>query len=184
MTYYHCSPTAGLTLLQPHKPEAFDKPAMVYLTTSLPMALIYGIRNFEYTYGYNNDGQIHFAEYFPNALELLYRGKPASLYRCAPAQTASTAIPHEVVSETAVPIIQEIHIPDVCEALLEQERSGALLIYRYHELSPAMLDWITQTQTDEILQHGLLHAESVKAGYYRTYYPASWQAAIEKNIES
>ena len=49
MAYYHCSPTAGLTVLQPRKPVSFEKPARVYMTTLLPMALMYSIQNYEYT---------------------------------------------------------------------------------------------------------------------------------------
>lgn len=183
MIYYHCSPTAGLTLLRPQKPKSFDKPANVYLTTLLPMALMYSVRNYEYTYGYNKDGQIHFDEYFPHALEILYRGKQASLYFCDPEHVESTAIPHEAVSKAAVPIIRETHVPDACEALLEQERAGNLLIHRYETLSPAMLDWIKQVQTDEILQGNLLHARSPKADYYRIHYPASWKAATEMDAK-
>ena len=85
------------------------------------MALMYSMRNYEYTYGYDKDGRICFEEYFPNALEILYRNRQASLYLCAPEQTEVTEIPHEVVSEIAVPIIEEINIPDAYEALLEQE---------------------------------------------------------------
>ena len=52
VTFYHCSPVSGLKVLEPRKPESFDKPARVYMTTLLPMALMYSIRNYEYTYGY------------------------------------------------------------------------------------------------------------------------------------
>ena len=179
MPYYHCSPTAGVTMLHPHKPEAFDKPAKVYLTTLLPMALMYSVRNYEYTYGYDKNGRIYFAEYFPPALEILYRGRHASLYLCNPTHIESTEIPNEVVSESAVPVVEEIHIPDAYEALLEQERAGNLLIYRYEVLSPAMLGWIRKVQRDEILQSGLLYAHNAKAAYYRTYYPDSWNDVIE-----
>ena len=65
-------------MLEPRKPESFEKPARVYLTTLLPMALMYTVRNYEYSYGYTKEGQIYFDEYFPNALELLYRGKSAA----------------------------------------------------------------------------------------------------------
>ena len=124
--YYHCSPVSGLTLLQPQKPQHFDKDALVYMTTSLPMALMYGIRNFEYTYGYTKDGQIYYEEYFPDALRILYEGKSASLYECAPPETEQTQIPNEVVSRLPVRICREIPIPDVMQALLEQEQMGAL----------------------------------------------------------
>lgn len=142
MRYYHCSPTAGLTVLEPRKPGFLEKPQRVYMTTLLPMALMYAVRNYEYSYGYTQEGQIYFDEYFPNALEILYRGKCASLYLCNPQCVESTKIPHEAISEFPVPIIREMLIPDACEALLEQERQGALVIHRYHELSANMLRWI------------------------------------------
>ena len=88
--YYHCSPTPGLRGLKPGTPQYFGKPYLVYMTTSLPMALFYGIQNFEYTYGYRKTGQLYFAEYFPDTLQTLYAGKSASLYLYAPENATST----------------------------------------------------------------------------------------------
>lgn len=177
MPYYHCSPTPGLTVLQPRKPEVFQKPAYVYMTTSLPMALMYGVRNFEYTYGYTKAGQIYLEEYFPNALELLYRGRAASLYLCAPEKTACTRIPNEVVSELPVRIVEEKHIPDVYDALLEQIRLGNLLLRPYACLPAATLEWIRQAEADTIRKHGLRYKTGPMSDYYRTHYPQSWELA-------
>lgn len=174
MAFYHCSPTSGLTVLEPRKPKSFDKPASVYMTTSLPMALMYGIRNYEYSYGYTKEGQIFFDEYFPDALEILYRGRTASLYLCDPCETATTRIPNEVVSSSAVPVISETVIPDVCEALLEQERLGALVIHRYQDLTQGNLDWIRRTQADIIRKKNILSDTGPMADYYRSHYPESW----------
>ena len=183
MAYYHCSPTAGLKVLEPRKPVAFEKPARVYLTTLLPMALMYSVRNYEYTYGYTKEGQIYLEEYFSNALEYLYRGKSASLYLCAPEKTETTKIPNEAVSETAVPIISETPIQDACEALLEQERLGTLVIYRYHELSEKKLDWIRNAEVECIRKADLLNNPGPMADYYREHYPESW-AIVEKEQNS
>lgn len=174
MIYYHCSPTPGLTVLQPRKPESFHKPAAVYLATLLPMALMYRIRNYEYTYGYTREGQIYLDEYFPNALELLYRGKSASLYLCSPMETKTTQIPNERISLEEVPILEEISIPDVLEALLEQERLGKLIIHRYSTLSQRKLDWILQAEADSIRELSLVGKDTPMAEYYRTHYPKSW----------
>lgn len=180
MEFYHCSPAAGLTELTPGKPKSFDKPARVYLSTLLPMALMYSIRNYEYNYGYTKAGQIYFDEYFPNALEILYRGKSASLYLCDPRHTKITSIPNEAVSEEAVPVIREIHIPDACEALLEQERLGTLVINRYHTLSAKTHDWIRKAEADCIQKYGLLTSPGPKADYYREHYPESWRMVLEE----
>lgn len=175
MAYYHCSPTAGITALEPRKPESFEKPARVYLTTLLPMALMYGIRNYEYSYGYTKEGQIYLDEYFPDALEVLYRGKSASLYICAPESIEPARIPNEVVSEKAVPVIEEILIPDVCEALLEQEKLGTLVIHRYGELPPKMRSWIRRVEADTIRERNLMKIDGPMADYYRSHYPESWE---------
>ena len=180
MAYYHCSPTAGLTLLEPRKPASFEKPARVYLSTLLPMALMYAVRNYEYSYGYTKEGQIYFDEYFPNALEILYGGKAASLYLCEPCQTETTRIPNEAVSEKAVPVIREIDIPDACEALLEQERLGALVIRRYHELPERMLNWIRKAESDEIRKWNLINTPGPRADYYREHYPEAWAIVREE----
>ena len=182
MAYYHCSPTAGLTVLEPRKPASFEKPARVYMTTLLPMALMYTVQNYEYTYGYTKEGQIHFDEYFPNELEILYRGKSASLYLCDPESTESTRIPNEATSERVVPIIGETYIPDACEALLEQERLGTLVIRRHHELSEEMLNWIRKAEAEEIRSANLLNTPGPRADYDREHYPESW-AIVEKEQE-
>ncbi len=169
MTYYHCSPTPGITLLKPQR--------FVYLTTSLPMSLMYGIKNFEYSYGYTRDGQIYFEEYFPDALRSLYGGKKASLYICAPAKTKPGRIPNEAVSTLPVPVVEEILIPDVYEALLEQERTGALVILRHAELSDGTRKWLLKVMTESILKNDLLHKPGPMADYYQAHYPESWELA-------
>ena len=177
MEYYHCSPTPGLTVLEPGKPASFDKPARVYLTTLLPMALMYSIKNFEYTYGYTREGQIYLEEYFPNALEVLYRGKSASLYLCQPSSVETTRIPNEAVSAEPVPVLRETVIPDALEALLEQERLGALVIHRYEELSQRKLAWIRKAEMETILKMGYLEKDCPGAVYMREHYPESWELA-------
>lgn len=174
MAYYHCSPYAGLTVLTPQKPTHFNKPARVYLTTLLPMALMYAIKNYEYTYGYTDDGKIYFYESFPNALEILYREKSASLYLCSPETTTLTSIPNEAVSENSVPVIKETHIADAYEALLEQELAGDLIIHRYNELSNEFRNCIREEAADEIRKNDLINTPGKMADYYRTNYPESW----------
>ena len=183
MAYYHCSPKPGLQMLRPGKPKTFDKPARVYMTTLVPMALMYCIEHYEYTYGYTQDGQIYYAEYFPNALEILYRGKEASLYLCAPEAVETTKIPNEAVSANEVPILKETRIPDACEALLEQERLGTLEIRRYETLTEKNLDWIRRAEADCIREYGLLNKPGPMADYYREPYPESWQD-VEKESDN
>ena len=71
-------------------------------------------------------------------------------------------------------------IPDVYEALLEQERLGTLVIHRYAELSDKMPDWIRRVEADEIRELDLLHKTGARTEYMKTHYPESWAIAEEE----
>ena len=182
MRLYHASPAAGLTVLEPRMTAFFGKPKQVCLTALKPMALLYGIKHFEYTYGYTRDGSLYYEEYFPGALEELYRGKSASLYRCAWREgMEKTQIPNEYVSAVPVPVEEEILIPDVYEALLKEERLGTIRIVRWAEVSEEARDWVRRTGMREILEAGLLGQDSPRARYMREKYPESWAMAQEED---
>lgn len=182
MELYHASPVAGLTVLKPSVTAYFGKPRQVCLAALKPMALLYGIKHFEYTYGYTRDGDLYYEEYFPGALEELYRGKGASLYRCSWREgMEKTQIPNEYVSAAAVPVEEEIPIPDVYEALLEEERLGTIRIVRWTEVSEEARDRVRRMAMREILEAGLLGQDSPRACYMREKYPESWAMAQEED---
>ena len=175
---YHCSPVGGLTLLKPSVTKYFGKPKQVCLTSLLPMALMYGVRHFEYTYGYTKDGAIYYEEYFPDALKKIYGGKSAHLYRCARREDMQpTSIPNEYVTAEPVPVAGEVFISDVYEALLEQARMGALDIVRWEEMSEKRRQWVISSGIEVILEKGLLHEDGDFAHYMRETYPDSWALA-------
>ena len=179
MNYYHCSPTPGLTLLEPRPPEFNNKPQAVYLAELFPMALLYGIHNFEYAYGFTKEKALYYSEYFPDALKTLYAGKSASVYLCAPGETQGTRIPFEALSFTPVKVLEEIQVPDLYEALLEQERLGTIAIHRYADHSQAHLNWIRQAELNEIKEYDLLAKGGPRADYIRTHYPKAWEEALQ-----
>lgn len=182
MELYHASPTAGLTVLKPSVTAYFGKPRQVCLAALKPMALLYGIKHFEYTYGYTRDGDLYYEEYFPGALEELYRGKGASLYRCSWREgMEKTQIPNEYVSAAEVPVEEEILVPDVYEALLEEERLGTIRIVRWPEVSEEARDRVRRMAMREILEAGLLGQDSPRACYMREKYPESWAMAQEED---
>lgn len=185
MELYHVSPVTGLKVLEPRVTPYFGKPRQVCLTALKPMALLYGIRHFEYTYGYTREKALYYEEYFPGALEELYRGRTASLYRCAWREgMETTQIPNEYVSAEEVPVEAETPIPDVYEALLAEERLGTLKIIRWPEVPQKTRDWIRQAQMEEILGADLLEqADLPRARYMREKYPESWELALKEKEE-
>ena len=143
------------------------------------MALFYGIRHFEYTYGYTRAGELYYIEQFPNALAELYGGQSASLYLCGEREDMeSTAIPHERVTARPVPVREEIVIPDLLAALREQERLGAVRLIPWEQVDEANRRWIVDAERREIIGQGLLdHPEEPMARYLREKYPESWARA-------
>ena len=182
MTYYHGSPQGGLTILCPKETLYFKKPRQVCMTTLLPMALLYLVRHFEYTYGYTKDGQLYYEEYFPDALLEIYGGKAGWLYSCEPKDMKTTAIPKEVVSDIAVPVKTAVYLPDVYAALQEQAALGRIRLITYENLSDASRDWIIKAEAQEIRSRRLWEEETPMAGYYRRHYPQGWELACAEEI--
>lgn len=181
---YHASPTSGLRELRPSVTKYFGKSKQVCVTSCLPMALMYGVKHFEYAYGYAKDKRIFYEEYFPNALQEIYGGKSASLYRCAwRKDMETTQIPNELVTPNPVPMLEEIPIPDVYQALLEQERLGAVRIVRWENMSAARRAWVLEAEAQTILEHDLLHEDGPFARYLREHYPDSWALAQAREKE-
>lgn len=182
MILYHCSPTPGLRVLEPRVTPYFDKTRQLCLTELRPMALFYGIRHFEYTYGYTRAGELYYMEQFPGALAELYGGKSASLYLCGEREGMErTAIPHEVVTQSPVPVREEIVIPDLLTALREQERLDTVRLIPWERVDEADRRWIIDAERREILDRGLLdRPEEPMARYLRAKYPESWARAGEE----
>jgi len=158
-TLYHVSPTPGLKVLKPNLTKYFGKPKQVCLTACLPMALLYGIKHFEYTYGYTRAGEIYYEDRRRADME-------------------PTAIPNEFVTEEEVPVEEERPIPDVLVALLEQERLGVLKIVRWDEMSGDRRRWIICTAAETIQEKGLLaRPDDPFARYLREKYPEGWALA-------
>lgn len=111
----------------------------------------------------------------------LYRGKSASLYLCEPTTVEATRIPNEAVSREPVRILEERRIPDLMEALLEQERQSALQIVRHYQLSDAAREWILREEADEIRNRRLLDDPSSPiAQWMQSHYPKSWLLAASE----
>ena len=176
MKLYHCSPAPGLTVLKPS--VSFGKPKQVCLAGIVPMALMYGAKHFEYTYGYR-DGNIYFEEFFPNALEEIYRGRAASLYTCLLREDMkATECPNEYVTPNEVPVEGETVIPDVYEALMEQVHQGALKVVRWANTSAERREWVIKVEMMTIAEQNMLaHPDTPFARYMREKYPESWELA-------
>lgn len=183
MVYYHGSPIAGLMDLMPSRTKYFGKPRQVCMTTLRSMALFYLIDNFEYAYGYDGAGNLMYEEYFPDALQELYGGKPGYLYLCEEGEYQTTDIPNERVSEKPVKIIGCEFIPDACEAIFKAEREGKLFIRRYRDMKPQDISRVERFISADIREKELWKTDTPKARYVKQYYPGIWEKTITEVLD-
>lgn len=184
MSFYHGSPTGGLQILQPAASPLSNGRAAVWMSALPVVALFYGIRHFEYTYGFTfvegSPKKPHYMECFPGALRELYGGREGWLYRCEDGDYLLGGNPFEYQSPLPVRTAECLCIPDLYQALLARERAGELEIIAYGALSPAMRQRIRRWAAETILNQGLLDTQNPLSQYMREKYPHSWEDA-EKN---
>lgn len=96
----------------------------------------------------------------------------------------TTQIPNEYVTARPVPVAEETVVPNVYEALLEQERLGNLRVIRYEERSEESRQWYLRAEADVILEKHLLTEDSPLARYMREKYPESWALAQRREKET
>ena len=163
--YYHASPTPGITVLEPRLSN--HGVPLVYFSTRRENVLVYlsnAIEKFCRETGFTHpgkwtkwgpygfrDGVLQLEEYYPNALEETYRGVSGYIYRAAAIQEAPQAIgiPGAAVSAVPVPVDGAEFVPDACEAILDAERRGQILLTRYEDLPERTLTWIRDTVQEQ-----------------------------------
>ena len=92
----------------------------------------------------------------------------------------TTQIPNEYVSAAEVAVEEEVPIPDVYEALLEEERLGTMRIVRWPELPEKRRQWIVKAEMEVILESSLPGRDTAMARYMREKSPESWTMALEE----
>lgn len=155
MKLYHGSMTAGIRELQPALSN-HGKP-YVYLTDNEALSVIYSYNpmtrpNGWFTYCWR-EGRLHYDEYFPNALEEIYRGHPGYVYTCEGDFPNMEKMPWVYLSEEAVSVLTERYIPDVYEELLRLSEAGDMVINRYEKISDRfkahILELVRPKETDD-----------------------------------
>lgn len=158
MHLYHGSPTPHIRALQPclsnhGKPYAYltDCPelAVIYAWNPVPRPYTY------FPYERGRDGTLYYDEYFPNAMETVYRGHGGYIYCCEAELPRLENMPCIYVSESPVAVSGCRWIPDLYEELLRLEQAGRLICRRYEQRSPREHEQARQLLLREIDQYHL-----------------------------
>ncbi len=129
---YHASNTKGLKKIEPQK--STHKQSWVYATKDLATSAMFLGNNFDFICQTGGPvGDPHIFERFAGALEHAYKGRSGVNYKL-PAEFfegGRTQWEAEVISEQAVPVVEEIDVEDALSFLESLEKDGKLRIYRY-----------------------------------------------------
>lgn len=163
---YHASPTAGITLLEPHIsnhgiPQVYfsrkRENVLVYLSNAIEKHChetgfaYHGIWQKWGPYGFNEQGLVRIEEYYPDALRDTYQGVSGCLYCVeeSPDMRELSGIKEAVVSSSAVPVRACEFIPDAYEEILKSDREGKIDLLRYEDRSPQQRAWIERQIREE-----------------------------------
>lgn len=141
MTLYHGSSVPNLTELKPFSSN--HGKAYVYLSNNATLALFYAYNPIArpggfFPYWFDREGVLHYDEYFPDQLRLLYEGHSGWVYQVeADSLPQLDKMPWVYLSEEPVQITHAVHVPDLYKALLDAEQAGCLHIHRYENIPEA-----------------------------------------------
>ena len=166
MSYYHASPTGGITQLKPYISN--HGIPLIYFSQKRENTLVY-LSNavekycretgFEYhgnwqkwgPYGFDDSGIMRIEEYYPNALESTYKGVSGYIYSVDSIVDSGFEfeIPYAAASSVQVNVAGVEFVPDAYEAILQAENAGLISVTRYEELTDKKKEWIKRTIFEE-----------------------------------
>lgn len=184
---YHGSNIAGITFLEPRSPLHGTDKKVVYLTGSIPYALVY-IWDPKHT-GYDRkhvtawlkNGIANYEEQFPDQLELFYRNVSGYLYCIQNSKDCQSVGNRESMfySEGKVPIDHVVFIADVYEELLKHERSGLFRILRYREQTEKRQGELVDMIAKAIIDNHFYRNDTAQAEFLKKYHVKAWEKAVD-----
>lgn len=181
MILYHGSPIGGLTELKPFLSE-HEKPYL-YLAENPLVALLYAVKPVPkpfsfYPYGFGENGELLYAEYYENALADLYKGKRGFLYECRAERKrleAPTKIRGVYTCAKAARVESVSEIPDLYAYYREREKTGAFRIRTRGEISEREMDFVREEMLGYVREYELKkHPDHEMSGFIRTRFPEVW----------
>ena len=185
---YHGSAKPGITELETRSALHNSEKAVIYLTDCIPYALCY-IWDAEHN-GYSGkhvtawiqDGITCYEEQFPHQLAVFYQGVSGYLYRIGKHCGMQPVQEREGVyaSLEKVNVAGAEWIPDVYEALMQQEQLGFFKIFRYHEQSEQRQNELIDFMARAIVKSGFYRSDPLRAKFMQRHFSEAWQRAAKQ----
>ena len=179
---YHGSPIGGLTELKPFVSE-HQKPYLYFAENSL-VALLYAVKPVPkpfsfYPYGFGENGELLYSEYYENAFAELYEGKRGYLYECRADRKQleePTQIRGVYTCAEAVKVGSILEIPDLYVYYREREKPGVFRIRARREIPEKEMDFVREEMLGYMREYGLKKLpDHEMSGFIRTRFPEVWE---------
>ncbi len=188
---YHGSAVPALTELRPLSILHGSDEKVVYLSSSVPYALLY-IWDAEKTQysskwvtGWVKDGIAYYEEQFSGQLKAFYEGVRGCVYSVLRSGDTLSLPNREDLFYSKMPIrvYRVTEIPDVYQALLEYERAGKLCVFRFENASKEKQMELTNRIVDYIIQNSLPEQDSEESRFMKRYFVLAWEK-LNNNVLS
>lgn len=135
---YHGSVIPNLNCIKANAKSHSQEKLVAYFTSDRVYALVCCRKREEnfVTMGLREDGKQHYFERFPKQLEVMYKNKAGYLYILPNTDGMIHTKGNTWEKDDDVLVEQYEYIPDVYEAILEEERLGNIVIHWYEEIDP------------------------------------------------
>ena len=182
---YHGSSTNGIQVLQPRSKMHNSAKQTVYLTGSIPYALVYiwdqqktGTNQKWVTCGLKNR-IVYYEEQFPDQLRAFYEGVEGYLYTVEKSDSISPVSNRENMyfSSDPVPVKNKVYIPDVYQELCKFQEQGTVRLLKYADAAPKKQEELIQTVANYIRDADLICKNSDESNFFRKYFKLAWRSA-------
>lgn len=183
---FHGSDNGGITVLEPFSTLYGTDKKVVYLTGSIPYALVYiwdgnhnNLRKEKHVTAWVKNGTAYYEEQFPDQLETFYKSVSGYLYRACDASGIKACAERESIfySTDRITVEKALMVPDVYEELLRYEESGKFRVRRFNEQSIQRQMELTELIANAILRDNFCYGNEEKAKFYKMYFENSWELA-------
>lgn len=189
--FYHGSKTEGITCLEAQSRLHDSDKTVVYLTDSVPYALLYIwdgeklVSGVKHVTARMKAGITYYEEQFPEQLKAFYDGVSGYIYTLR----SDAAYPVDkrdnmFYMESSVAIAESVCIPNVYEELLKYESRGELVVLRYNEQPKKRQEQLTELIATAIVRNGFYERDDVQRLFMQKYFSEAWKTAErQKNAD-
>ncbi len=181
MKLYHGSTESSIAELCPRSKDKEGNPVL-YLTDHYAYSLFY-LRDRETDYvtcGVREDGKVHYDEWFPDQLKILYEGRSGWIY-----EAEADAEPHRTrgiqICRSSVTVTQKYCIENAYSAIQEEIRKGTVVVRFFAEMPKELLQQYREGLVRMLRIEKNLSA--AKKEFYQTYFPECWEAISSAHFQ-